>query len=239
MGRISRVVAQGIPHHITQRGNSRQVVFDDAKDRRVYLKLLRSYAEKYRLRIWAWCLMSNHVHLLAVPETAESLKRTLGQTHHDYARYRNAELARCGHLWQSRYYSCPVDEEGVWPVMAYIERNPVRAGLVRFAEDHAWSSARAHVLGLDQEGFVDLAPWPAGYTADRWRDTLRLGIEEEAFQERLRLATLTGRPFGSEQFIEELELNSNRELKLKSVGRKRKGNEVANQAQQSLLTIGV
>lgn len=92
MGRIARVVAQGIPHHITQRGNARQVVFGDAKDRRVYLKLLRNYAEKYRLRIWAWCLMSNHVHLLAVRETAESLKRTLGQTHHDYARYRNAEL---------------------------------------------------------------------------------------------------------------------------------------------------
>ena len=239
MGRISRVVAQGIPHHITQRGNARQVVFDDAKDRRVYLKLLRSYAEKYRLRIWAWCLMSNHVHLLAVPETAESLKRTLGQTHHDYARYRNAELATCGHLWQSRYYSCPVDQPGIWPVMAYIERNPVRAGLVQLAEDYVWSSAGAHVIGRDQEDFVDMSPWRAAYTAERWRDILQLGIEEEALQERLRLATLTGRPFGSDQFIEELELNSNRALKLKSVGRKRKGEEVANQAQQSLLTIGV
>jgi REP element-mobilizing transposase RayT len=68
-------------------------------------------------------LMSNHVHLLAVPETAESLRCTLGQTHHDYARYRNARRAMCGHLWQSRYYSCPVDEPGVWTVLAYIERN--------------------------------------------------------------------------------------------------------------------
>jgi putative transposase len=239
MGRIARVVVPGIPHHITQRRNARQVVFDDAKDRRVYLKLLRNYAEKYRLRIWAWCLMSNHVHLLAVPETAESLKRTLGQTHHDYARYRNAELATSGHLWQCRYYSCPVDEEGVWPVMAYIERNPVRAGLVQFADDYVWSSARAHVLAGAQEHFVDLAPWPAGYPAERWRDTLRLGVEEEALQERLRLATLTGRPFGSDQFIEELELNSNRDLKIKSVGRKRKGNAVPDQAQQSLLATGV
>src|SRR5258708_25711245 len=98
MGRISRVVAQGIPHHITQRGNARQVVFDDAKDRRVYLKLLRRYAEKYSLRIWAWCLMSNHLNLLAVPETTEPLKRTLRQTHHYYARYRNTELSRCVHL---------------------------------------------------------------------------------------------------------------------------------------------
>src|SRR5258708_3865433 len=213
MGRIARVVAEGLPHHSTQHGNGRQVVFDDAKDRRVYLKLLRGHAEEYRLRIWAWCLMSNHIHLLAVPETSVSLKRTLGQTHADYARYRNAQLATCGHLWQCRYYSCPVDEAGVWRVMAYIERNPVRAGLVELAEDYTWSSARAHVAGHDQDGFVDMGPWRSSYDTERWRETLRLGVEEEALQERLRLATTTGRPFGSDQFIEQLELNSNRRLR--------------------------
>src|SRR5229473_3235640 len=107
--RIARVVALGNPHHITQRGNARQTVFDNEKDRRVYLELLRYYTDKHRLRIWAWCLMSNHVHLLAVPEIARSMQRALGQTRHDYARYRNAQRATCGHLWQSRYYSCPVD----------------------------------------------------------------------------------------------------------------------------------
>jgi len=218
MGRIARVVAEGLPHHITQRGNGRQVVFDDAKDRRVYLKLLRGYAEEYRLRVWAWCLMSNHVHILAVPETSESLKRSLGQTHADYARYRNAQLATCGHLWQCRYYSCPVDEAGVWRVMAYIERNPVRAGLVQLAEDYAWSSARAHVAGHDQEGIVDMGPWRGSYDTERWRDTLRLGVEEEALRERLRLATMTGRPFGSDQFIEQLELSSNRRLRPRRKG---------------------
>ena len=133
--RIARAVALGIPHHITQRGNARQTVFDNEKDRRVYLELLRYYTDKHRLRIWAWCLMSNHIHLLAVPETADTLKRTLARTHRDYACYRNAQLATCGHLWQSRYYSCPVDQLGLWPAMAYIERNPVRAGLVVVAED--------------------------------------------------------------------------------------------------------
>jgi putative transposase len=220
MGRIARVVALGVPHHITQRGNARQIVFDDAKDRRVYLKLLRSYADKFELHIWAWCLMSNHVHLLAVPETDESLKRALGRTHYDYACYRNAQLASCGHVWQSRYYSCPVDESGIWPVMSYIERNPVRAGLVEFAEDYVWSSARAHVTGRDEENFLDLSPWQAFYSADRWRDTLRLGFEEELLQERIRHATLTGRPFGSEQFIQNLEIMSNRRLKVQKVGRK-------------------
>jgi putative transposase len=198
MGRIARVVAQGVPHHITQRGNARQIVFDDAKDRRVYLELLRYYTEKFRLQIWAWCLMSNHVHILAVPETAGSLKRTLGRTHYDYACYRNAQLATCGHVWQSRYYSCPVDEAGVWRVMSYIERNPVR------------------------EDLVDLSTWRMAYTAERWRDTLRLGVEEELLQERIRHATRTGRPFGSDHFIQSLELTTNRPLRLKQVGRKRK-----------------
>jgi len=213
MGRIARVVAPGVPHHITQRGNARQVVFDDARDRRVYLELLRYYAGKYRLQIWAWCLMSNHIHLLAVPETADSLKRTLARTHRDYACYRNAQLATCGHLWQSRYFSCPVDEAGVWTVMAYIERNPVRACLVEIAEDYIWSSARAHVIGRDHENLVDFSAWRKDYTAERWRATLRLGLEEEALQERLRLATLSGRPFGSDEFIDQLELASNRRLR--------------------------
>jgi putative transposase len=227
MGRIARVVAQGQPHHITQRGNARQIVFDDAKDRRLYLQLLRYYAEKFRLRIWAWCLMSNHVHLLAAPETIESIKRTMGQTHHDYACYRNGQLDSCGHVWQARYYSCPVDQSGVWSVMAYIERNPVRAGLVEFAEDYVWSSARTRILGCDEENFLDLAQWQAFYTAERWRDTLRLGVEEELLQERIRHATLTGRPFGSEEFVAKLESTSKRRLRPNPAGRKL-GHSVAN-----------
>src|SRR5438477_1231856 len=150
MARIARVVAEGIAHHVTQRGNARQVIFDDPKDRHVYLKLLRGYAQEHRLRISAWCLMDNHVHLLATPETPRALARTLGCAHSDYARYRNVQLASCGHIFQSRYYSCPVEKAAIWRVMAYIELNPVRAGVVESAEHYRWSSARAHVTGRDQ-----------------------------------------------------------------------------------------
>jgi putative transposase len=91
MARIARFVAEGLPHHVTQRGNARKIVFEDPEDRRVYLNLLRSYAEEHRLSIWAWCLMTNHIHLLAVPRTPTALARALGRTHSDYARYRNAK----------------------------------------------------------------------------------------------------------------------------------------------------
>ena len=131
MARIGRVVIPGIPHHITQRGNGRQVVFDADTDRLVYLDLLRKYSEEYRLTLWAWCLMSNHIHLLAVPERPNSLDRALARTHSDYARYLNIKRRSCGHVWQARFYSCPVGADHIWTTMAYIEQNPARAGLVK------------------------------------------------------------------------------------------------------------
>ena len=110
--------------------------------------------------------------------------------------------------------------------MAYIERNPVRAGLVELAEDYAWSSARAHLADHDRDGFLDMAAWRSSYDAERWRDTLRLGVEEEALQERLRRATMTGRPFGSDQFIEQLEQDSNRMLRPRQRGKNQVGKTV-------------
>jgi putative transposase len=234
MPRIARVVAEGVPHHITQRGKGRQTVFDDAQDHHVYLKLLREYAREHDLHIWAWCLMSNHVHLLAVPDTSHSLSRALGRIHCDYARYRNAKAATCGHLWQARYYSCPVDGPAVWRVMAYIERNPIRAGLVEIAEEFQWSSARTHVADRE-DGFVQMAPWRQSYTAARWTETLRVGVDDEILRERLRSATRTGRPLGSPEFLEEIERNTRRALQPRQVGRPRK----SRQEPQLRLEIGI
>jgi putative transposase len=119
MSRIARVVAVGVPDHITQRGKGRQIVFDTDQNRLLYLDLLRSYAGQYRLALWAWCLMSNHIHPLAVPERTDSLRRSLARTHSDYARYLNSKRRSCGHVWQARFYSCPgrgpavVDDHGL------------------------------------------------------------------------------------------------------------------------------
>ncbi|MGD0299755.1 MAG: transposase [Bryobacteraceae bacterium] len=230
---MARVVAAGIPHHVTQRGNARQNVFDDSVDRKTYLSLLRRYASEHELRIWAWCLMTNHIHLLAVPSSGAALANTLGHTHRDYARYHNARSGKSGHLWQARYYSCPVDTPGVRTVMAYIERNPVRAGLVELAEDYPWSSAVAHVTNRDESGLLDAAPGLEEYTQERWRETLRAGMGEEALQERIRLATMTGRPFGSAEFTEELEAAAQRRLRPRPAGRPKKPSSTES-AQQAL-----
>jgi putative transposase len=238
MSRIARVSVAGIPYHITQRGNYRQVVFTDAQDHQTYLNLLRRYREEHGLRIWSWCLMSNHVHLLAVPRTAESLARALGCTHRDYARYRNVRVATCGHFWQARYYSCPVEERGLWAVMAYIERNPVRAGMVASAEEYRWSSARAHVTGRDEDGWLDMRHWREEYTSVRWVEVLRDGIEEEAFRERLRVSTRTGRPMGSDNFVDDIERAVNRTLRPREPGRPKKTGDSIRDPGFPLLEIG-
>jgi putative transposase len=130
MSRIARIVQPGIAFHITQHGNARQQVFFDDTDRLLYLDLLRENAARFVLNVWAYCLMPNHIHLVAVLLRPTSLARTLGRTHADYARHFNLRQQACGHVWQARFFSCPLDSWHLWHAMAYVERNPVRARIV-------------------------------------------------------------------------------------------------------------
>jgi REP element-mobilizing transposase RayT len=130
MARLARVVAVGVPHHITQRGNARRFILQDEADRKVYLDLLRQSTELHEIALIGYCLMSNHVHLVAVPRKADVLARALKETHGRFASYWNALHRSTGHAWQGRYYSCPLDELHLWEALRYTELNPVRASLV-------------------------------------------------------------------------------------------------------------
>lgn len=109
MPRLARVILPGVAHHITQRGNARRFVLRSDSDRLVYLRLLSQYARLNELDLLGYCLMSNHVHLIAIPRHAESLAFTLRQAHGRYAAYLNNHEGSSGHVWQGRYYSCPLD----------------------------------------------------------------------------------------------------------------------------------
>ena len=222
MPRIARVVAPGFPHHITQRGNGRQDVFRCDEDRRLYLQLYLEFAARFRLVTWGFCLMSNHVHLLGVPEREESLAKTLGRTHSAYARYFNLRYGKCGHLWEARYFSCPLEGDHVWAALRYVERNPVQAGMVREAGAWRWSSARAHIAGLDPDGFLTMGPWREVYDCETWREQLGGQPRDEVSQRELRGATLCGRPLGSKEFVERLEREMGRRLTPRAPGRPRK-----------------
>ncbi len=220
MPRIARIIAPGYPHHITQRGNNRAAVFLDDEDRQTYLDIFANYAGKYSLQVWAYCLMDNHVHLLVVPGAEESLARGIGLTNQVYTQYLNRKLGRSGRVWQNRFFSCIVDsQEYLWSVARYIESNPVKANIITAAEDYRWSSARAHLLGTSDK----LLSQPDWFETTERKAYADFMIETDLDTDNaIRTATSTGRPFGSELFIDEMEFKMNRTLRPKKPGRPRK-----------------
>ena len=217
--RFARVVIPQCPHHVTQRGNERRDVFFTPADRQVYLGLLQQYTELYRVQVLGFCLMTNHVHLVLVPERAGAMAKTLREVQMRYSQYRHAVERGNGHLWQSRYYSCPLDPARLGSVMRYVELNPVRAGLVDQPETYPWSSAAAHLRASDPSNLLALEDWNQCWTARQWGDILRNGADEAA---SIREATYGGRPLGSEAFVAQLESYLDRPLKRGSPGRPRK-----------------
>ncbi|MEW6586277.1 MAG: transposase [Nitrospirota bacterium] len=210
MPRIARVCAKGYPHHITQRGNNKEQVFFDDEDRRFYLEVLRRYRNKHGIHILAYCLMGNHVHILGVPEKETSLAKGIGGPNLIYTQYINRKHNRSGRLWQNRFFSSVVEEEPyLWAAMKYIEQNPVRAKIVKKAEEYQWSSARAHVIGM-KDDLLSEDSWFSDKEMREYGKLLRQQNEE--MNTAIRRATSTGRPLGSEGFIKKLEKILKRDL---------------------------
>lgn len=172
MPRQRRVVLPGRPHHITQRGNNRRDVFFEDRDHELYLSLLREYTGKYQVQILGYCLMTNHVHLIAVPADATGLAKAIGRVHNDYARWLHIRRRESGHLWQNRFFSCPLEDAYTWAALAYVERNPVRAGMVAQCEEWPWSSARQHLGRADWCDWLAVQEWSQNWTPALWRVAL-------------------------------------------------------------------
>ena len=192
----------------------------------LYLHLLRRYASRNEARILGYCLMTNHVHLIVIPERVTSLARTLGGAHAEYALALNRSASRSGHLWQNRYFSCPLDERHLDHSLLYVDLNPVRAGLVADACGWRWSSARAHcaMSRIDPVLDADWADKAGGWDAEDWQ--ARLSSEaDEAEAVKLQRATIRGEPLGSREFIEELERRAGRRLTVGSPGRPPRANK--------------
>ena len=220
MPRIARSVFPGVPHHVAQRGNRRADVFWTDEDRRRYVALLHEYAAQHALQVWAYCLMTNHVHFVVVPGRADSLARTFKPVDMRYAQYVNRTQRLTGHLWQGRPFSCPLDDAHLWTAVRYVERNPVRAGLVKRAEDWPWSSAGVH-CGVRRDGLVGGGLQGRGVVSD-WASWLAEADDPETLAV-LRHRTRTGRPPGNPAFVARLETLAGRILAARPVGRPKKG----------------
>jgi len=226
MARLARVIALDTPHHVTQRGNGRQAVFESDSDRLVYMDLLRQHCRVLNLSLAGYCLMSNHVHLIVIPARPDSLPLALKHTHGRYAAYWNALHASSGHVWQGRYYSCPLDRRHLWTALRYAELNPVRAGLAAQPEAYPWSSAAAHCGSGDAS--LDMRLWRESWTATAWREYL--GSAAPALDdEAIRRNTHTGRPLGDEGFVAALERDLQRRLAPEKGGRRTKPPEAGDQ----------
>ena len=208
MARLARVIAVGHPHHVIQRGNRCQKVFFNETDKKKYLEILDLQAKLFELEVWAYCLMDNHVHLIVTPKKEDSLTRTISETHQLYTRMINFRENWRGYLWQGRFKSNPMDERYLYGAVRYVERNPVRAKMVKKPEQYQWSSAKAHV-GKEKEGLLSDFDLPD--EIDNWSDYLRQEDDEKELK-LFRQSIKSGRPLGSKKYLRNLETKLGRML---------------------------
>mgnify|MGYP002700192101 CR=1 FL=1 len=222
MPRIARNVFPGIPHHITQRGNRREDVFFEDEDRLLYLQWLEQYCQKFDVDVLVYCLMTNHVHLVLVPNSPEGLQNVLKPLHMRYAQYINKKMGWKGHLWQGRFFSSALDDAYTCSAIRYVERNPVSAGMLMQAENYLWSSAASH-CGLRACSFLAKPPAALGaMSGSEWAEWLAVPELDETLIV-LRKHVEKGLPCGDDGFIAGLESIADRTLRYRERGRPKKG----------------
>jgi len=202
MPRRLRDFIPGFSYHLTQRGNRKSDIFLDDTDRKVYLKLVMENCAAESVRVWAYSLMDNHVHHIVVPDKDHALSRAFQRAHGAFALNFKTRHVKRGHLWQGRFKACVLDEAHLWNAVRYVERNPVRAGIVARAEDYRWSSAAAH-CGLRQDPLLGVC-LPLIESIPDWADWLSMRENPEDM-DFIRERTRTGRPCSSDEFARVLE----------------------------------
>ncbi len=217
MARQPRLTVPGYPHHVIQRGNDRQVIFRDDQDRSRFLALLAEQAQQGEVAIHAYVLMDNHVHLLLTPQTDTGLPRLMQAVGRSYVRYFNSRHGRTGTLWEGRYRSSLIETDRyLLACMAYIDLNPVRAGMVDDPAHYPWSSHRHYIGQLPTKWMSAHALiWNLGNTPfareAAYGDLVRAGLSASQ-QDALTRSALTGWVLGSGSFIEGLQDSTARRL---------------------------
>jgi putative transposase len=217
MARLSRFTPPGYAQHVIQRGNNRQIIFCCDDDRAIYTHWLREYSERYDVAIHAWVYMTNHVHLLPTPGHADSLSRMMQAVGRQYVRYFNKQYRRTGTLFEGRYRSCLVADDGyLLTCYRYIELNPVRAHMVDHPGNYHWSSYSSNALGKQSEllsphrTYLGLGDTPVIRQA-AYRRLFDSTLNEATLQE-IRCATNKGLAIGDDRFKQEIESTFSRRV---------------------------
>lgn len=217
MARLPRLNLPGIPQHVIQRGNNRQVSFFYEQDYTVYLDKLKDYAKKYKVAVHAYVLMTNHVHLLMTPETEKGVSQLMQSLGRYYVRYINQTYSRSGTLWEGRYKSTLVDSEHYFLLVSrYIELNPVRADMVEHPAQYPWSSYQGNALGKAIELLTPHDSYNAlGQTAEERQTAYRALFEyhiPELTLKEIREATNKAWVLGDNRFKEQIERQTGRRV---------------------------
>ncbi|KQW79650.1 transposase [Brevundimonas sp. Root1279] len=218
MCRLARVVAPGLPHHVSQWGNRREQVFFNDDDYRAYLTLVGLAARRAGTEIWAYCLLPNHVHFIMVPAELDGLRATFADAHRRYTARINGRLRQTGHLWQGRFSSAVLDERHLVAAVRHLSLNPVRSKLADRPEDWPWSSTRA-LLAARDDALLSTGPM-LDHLGD-FAAFLEQPEDTEAIS-ALRRSYSTGRPVGAQDWIAQLEALTSRQLAPRKRGRKPK-----------------
>lgn len=237
MARLPRLFIAGQAQHIILRGNNRQHVFVDDEDRQAFLGWLKEAARTHDLAIHAYCLMPNHMHLLATPGDERSLPVTLQAVGRHYVLHFNRRHQRTGSLWEGRYRATVIEAERYLLVCSrYIELNPVRAGLCDTPESYRWSSY-AHHVGLSVDSLITDHPlyWALGNTPFERQRVYRESFAQplpEGDLRAIREATQKGWLLGDDAYRQRMAMLANRRIAPLSRGRPRR-DKPANPADSS------
>jgi putative transposase len=227
MPRHSRFRVAGVPLHVRQRGNNKAACFFEPEHREVFLGMLGELAREHECSVHAYVLMTNHIHLLLTPATADSASLMMKHLGQRYTQYINRTRSRIGSLWEGRFRSNIVDSEMyVMTCYRYVELNPVRAGMVQRPEQYPWSSFRSNALG---EPSLIVNPHVVyqhlGRTADERRSAYRelFNRDLDPFElKRIREAISAGAVLGSKEFAEKMARTLGRRVEIGQPGRPRK-----------------
>ena len=233
MARLVRVSPVGVPQHIVQRGNNRQVCFGGEEDMKAYLNWLKEFSKKYNVAVHAWVLMTNHVHLLCTPQEEGSISRMMQSMGRMYVRYYNYTYQRSGTLWEGRFKSSLVQSERyLLELYRYIELNPVRADMVAEPGEYSWSSYACNALGIKTELQTPHSEYLSLGTTkeerlENYRALFKAHVNTELLKE-IRQSVNKGLALGNERFAAQIEALTDKRVTPRKAGRPQKSMENAN-----------
>ena len=226
MSRQARIVIPETCHHITQRGNRGDPVFFEKVDYQTYLEILVERCHEAKIALLSYCLLPNQIHLVVEPQDSNSMARAIGEAHRRYTRYINEKKEWTGHLFQHRFFSYPMDEQNTLRAARFIETLPVTAQIAPKPENYLWSSAKFRIKVIDNPV---LKPFQSFHAMHNWSDFLSRPMDPNELR-AIQLHLQTGRPRGSDLFLDNIEAKIGRSVRPQKRGRKPKSENLKKQA---------